>query len=196
MNKKRILFENDELIIVDKPEDTIVHGETGDSRMLLEQVRSYLETKNKESVLFLAPANRLDRNTKGPVVFAKTRKMAGQLRRLFSQCKVNKIYHAEITGILESPVFVEADIIQGSHTRVTVENLKCIYENFPNKEDWFYTRDSDSETFSGTLIKPISTSTEGNSTFVEIHPWTGRKHQIRVICQEIGHRIVGDKKYK
>lgn len=195
MHKKRILFENEDLIIVDKPEDTIVHGEPGDLRTLLEQVKEHLEIKSKHTVQFLAPANRLDRNTKGPVVFAKSKKMAGQLRRLFSQCKVNKIYHAQITGALEKAVFVEADIIQGSHTRVTVKNLKCHYESFPDKQEWFHSREYDSDTFSGTLIKPLNLSADGESTLVEIHPWTGRKHQIRVICQEIGHRIVGDKKY-
>ena len=192
--KLRVLFEDESLIIVDKPQNSIVHGELGDDRTLLEQVRNHLEEKLGGVVSFLAPANRLDRNTMGPVVFSKNKKVAQRLRRLFSRCQVTKVYRAKIKGILQTPIFVEADIEQGSHSRVRTSNLKKHYEGpFPDKDTWFAERDYNSETISGTLIKPLSQ--EGDETLVEVHPWTGRKHQIRVICQDIGHPIIGDKKY-
>ncbi|MCD4654367.1 RNA pseudouridine synthase [bacterium] len=188
-----ILHENRDIIIIDKPVDSIVHGIKGDPDMLLEQVRNYLELKTGKTQLFLAPSNRLDRNTMGPVVFAKNRATAILLRSLFTQCKINKTYRARVIGNLETQFFVEADIVVGSHNRTKVENLVCITENIPEKRDWFQNRLYNSKTFSATLIKPVQT--DRKTSLLEIHPWTGRHHQIRAICQALGYPICGDKKY-
>jgi 23S rRNA pseudouridine955/2504/2580 synthase len=191
--KFAVLYEDSKLIIVDKPVDSIVHGTKQDANTLLEIVRRYLAVESGGEVPFLAPSNRLDRNTSGPVVFAKTRETAIVLRHLFTQCKINKIYSARLTGILPGPVFIEADIIKGRHKRAKVENMVCTTENFPDKEQWFAERLQNSNTISATIIMPIECA-EG-ATLAEILPWTGRYHQIRVICQAIGFPVCGDKKY-
>ena len=192
MTALEILFENEDLLIADKSPGTIVHGRFGDQTKLLEQVRCFLAERDGQ-VEFLCPANRLDRNTAGPVVFAKNRDMAFQLRRLFSQCQVKKAYLARVWGELTGLLFVAADVVPGNHQRARVENVVCIRENIPSREEWFRTRAVNSGTISGTLIQPVSS--DGRTSVVEVHPWTGRYHQIRAVCQALGFPIVGDVKY-
>lgn len=193
MTLGRILYEDPRIIIVDKASNTIVHGCRSDSRTLLEIVRLHLESQTGSTPPFLAPANRLDRNTCGPVVFAKDREMAMELRRLFTQCRVTKTYSACLRGRLMEPLCIEADIIRGSHKRVTVENLSCSHPPFPDKANWFANRAANSSTISATLIVPVASTDE--TTLVDVEPWTGRHHQIRAVCEAIGYPICGDKKY-
>ena len=187
-----ILFENAGIIVVDKPAGIIVHGSFGDSKTFLEHIRSFLVQRDG-SAAFLAPSNRLDRNTRGPVVFAKSREMAAELRRLFSQCQVQKIYLARVWGQVSEQLFVEADVIPGNHQRARVANLQCRCGYLPDRDDWFRYRISNSATISATVIRPIAFS--GYQTDIEVYPWTGRYHQIRAICAALGVPIVGDVKY-
>ncbi len=190
--KIAILFENESLIIVDKPTDSIVHGIKGDDNTLLEMVQRYLESSGR-STAFLAPANRLDRNTSGPVVFTKDKETARCLRKLYAQCNIQKTYAARLNGILRYTLFVEADIIKGHHKRAAVRNLIVSNQGSPDKRQWFSSRIGNSDTVSATVLRPVSW--KDGTTVAEIYPWTGRYHQIRVICQAIGFPITGDKKY-
>ncbi len=188
----RILYYDDNLVIVDKPVNAIVHGRMENVLVLQDTLRIQME-KAGQSISFLAPSNRLDRNTSGPVVFSRNSETANLMRRLFTRCEVDKVYHARLIGALDGPVFVQADVIKGHHRRASVENLQIVRDNFPDKGGWFAERTGNSSTISGTVIEPLAASAD--STLVAIHPWTGRFHQIRVICQAIGFPIQGDKKY-
>lgn len=188
----RILYCGDDLIIADKPVNTVVHGRTAGAMTLLDELRWHLEAGGLD-VPFLAPSNRLDRNTSGPVVFSRTRETAIALRRMFARCEIEKTYHARLDGMLSSPVFVQADIIRGRHRKASVENLQIIRDSFPVKQDWFNSRAANSATISGTLIEPLKTGETG--TLAAIHPWTGRFHQIRAVCRAINHPVSGDCKY-
>ncbi len=188
----RILNCDENLIIVDKPVNAIVHGRMENVLVLLDALRVQME-KAGLSTSFLAPSNRLDRNTSGPVVFSRNSETANLMRRLFARCEVDKVYHARLIGALDGPIFIQADVIKGHHRRASVENLHIVRDNFPDKGRWFAERTGNSPTISGTMIEPLAASAD--STLVAIHPWTGRFHQIRVICQAIGFPVQGDKKY-
>ncbi len=170
----------------------LVHGAAGEDT-LLSRVHQYLASKTDGNVPFLAPSHRLDRNTSGPVVFSRNAETARKMRRLFAQCQVSKTYAARLIGRLESPLFIQADIITGRHRRSRVENLEVSTTHFPDKREWFSRGTIRSGTISATVITPLK-HLDG-TTMVEIHPWTGRYHQIRVICQAIGYPVYGDKKY-
>ena len=189
----RILHEDIHILIADKGVNTIVHGSRDQTNTLLEQVRRYLQHSTDTEVPFLAPANRLDRNTCGPVVFAKDSDTMRSLRQLFSRCEVSKCYHARLFGVLTELLFIEADVIPGTHKRAKVDNMLCRRDNFPNKSEWFSQRTSLSGTISATLIHPISV--EAGTTLAEIYPWTGRFHQIRAVCSNAGYPIYNDVKY-
>jgi len=115
------------------------------------------------------------------------------LRRLFAACRIYKTYSAQLIGRLEKNLFIQADIIKGNHRRSRVENLDVSSNNFPDRKGWFSKGTTRSGTISATVIIPLK-HFEG-TTIAEIHPWTGRFHQIRVICQAIGYPVYGDKKY-
>ena len=188
-----ILYEDKDIIIIDKAVNVIVHGKIGQQGMLLEDVRKYLTMRLGSKPIFLAPSNRLDRNTCGPVVFSKNKSTALRLRKLFTQCRVQKIYRARLIGELKKPLFVQADIIRGNHKKARVDNIQILTDHFPDKLSWFTDRTENSRTISATVIKPLEIS--HGSTMAEIYPWTGRYHQIRAICHAIGFPISGDQKY-
>jgi 23S rRNA-/tRNA-specific pseudouridylate synthase len=188
----RILLCDENLIIVDKPVNCVVHGNTAGAMILLDALRQFMQSAGLD-VSFLAPSNRLDRNTSGPVVFSRNRETAITLRRLFAQCCIDKTYHALLRGSLTESLFVQADIIKGNHRHASVQNLHIIRSDLPDKSVWFQQRTANSTTISGTLIEPLQTA--GTITFAAIYPWTGRFHQIRAVCQAIGFPIQGDKKY-
>lgn len=188
----RILHCDDDLIIVDKPVNSVVHGKTPNALVLLDALHRQMASNGWE-VSFLAPSNRLDRNTSGPVVFSRNRDTAVILRRLFARCMIEKTYHAILRGCLNEPLFIQVDIIRSRHRRASVADLQIIRNEFPEKQDWFNSRAANSATISGTVIEPLKT--DDNRTLAAIHPWTGRFHQIRAVCQSIGMPIQGDKKY-
>jgi len=192
-NDDIILFEDSNLLIADKPENSIVHGIKGDQTTFLEKIRLHIKNETGQYPAFLAPSNRLDRNTRGPVVFSKNRNTAILLRKLFSQCRVQKVYKAILSGSLTGSLFVEADIIPGTHKRAQIENLVVTNVQIPEKKQWFQKRVTNSKTISATYFEPLKTI--DGLTLVDIFPWTGRYHQIRVVCQAIGYPIYGDRKY-
>lgn len=187
-----VLFENEHIIAVDKDRNTAVHGGDGipENETLLYLVKQHLGTNVPE---FITPAHRLDMNTRGPVLFAKDRETAAVLNRAFSRGEVCKTYSALLEGKLEAPLFIEADIVKNRHKKSDVRNMKVISEDFPNKEDWLAAKDRGSRTVSGTFIKPLDLY--GDTTLCSIETWTGRYHQIRAVCEAIGHPICGDNKY-
>jgi 23S rRNA pseudouridine955/2504/2580 synthase len=190
-----VLFENDNLIAVDKNGDTEVYaGEKDYKNSLLEMVKSYLYRKN-EPYSAVVPVHRIDRNTKGVVVFAKNEESAKKLNALFKISLVGKTYEALLTGKLTKPLFVEADIIRINETKpVQVKNV-VVLEKPPEKSTWMKAKYPVSSTLSATIIRPIRYVENRNVTVTEISIWTGRHHQIRAVTQALGFPVVGDRKY-
>lgn len=188
----KILFENEHIIAVDKDRNMAVHGGSGipENETLLYHVKKYLGSAAGD---FVTPAHRLDRNTRGPVLFAKDRETAKLLNRAFSGGKVRKVYHALLGGKLTEPLFIEADVIKGRHKKSKVENLKVRSGDIPNKEEWLLSRNPCSLTDSGTFIRPLQF--HGQTTLCSIETWTGRYHQIRAVCEAAGYPVCGDNKY-
>jgi 23S rRNA-/tRNA-specific pseudouridylate synthase len=189
-----ILYEDEAMIAVDKDEKTLVHtaNRKDYSSALVERVKNYLSLTHQPSG-FLAPVHRIDRNTKGIVLFAKTYIAAKDLSDFFHSGKVKKTYTAVLKGILKDPVFVEADIQRlPEENRVKVTNFS-ILDKAPLKAEWMSRRYVSSKTVSATLIRPLFHLE--NSTKAEIEIWTGRHHQIRAVCEALGHPVEGDRKY-
>ena len=105
--------------------------------------------------------------------------------------RIDKTYRARLIGSLPGPLFIEALIERGSHRRVRVSIIRTTPE-FPEKAAWFNANRT-STTISATWIRPIDYRNE--ETLAEIDLWTGRHHQIRAVCEAIGHPIFGDRRY-
>ena len=175
-----ILFEDNHCLAVAKPAGTLMVGdETGDET-LLDQAKDWLRRKyNKPGSVFLGVVHRLDRTVSGVALYARTSKAASRLADQFRRGTVEKTYNAWVDG---SPP-------NGTHTLT----------------DWLLkNRNTNTTTVvgEGTVGAKLSTlefrvvSRDSGRSLLEIHPKTGRSHQIRVQLSSRGFPILGDVKYR
>ena len=172
--EKSILYENDQLIILDKPSGLAVHGGSSLSFGLIETLRQ-MRPENKSLEL----AHRLDRDTSGCLVVTKRRSMLRHFHNQLQQKeKVEKLYHALVVGkwparkeIVNAPLMKNA--LRSGERMVQVH------------------MDGKQSRTSYRVLKRL----HNNMTLIEAYPITGRTHQIRVHCLHAGHPIAGDEKY-
>lgn len=167
-----VIFENDQMLVVNKPSGIAVHGGSGLSFGLIEVLRSA-----RPSARFLELVHRLDRDTSGLVMVAKKRSALRYLQDELREKRIRKRYHALVAG--DWPVSVD---------RVDVPLLR--YE-MPNGERRVKVDQSGKASL--TTFRCLARY-EGYS-LVEASPITGRTHQIRVHSAWAGHPIAGDDKY-
>jgi 23S rRNA-/tRNA-specific pseudouridylate synthase len=189
-----ILYETDDILAVDKDSRIPVHGGKGieEGSTLLFQVKRYLEQKNGKIPEFITPVHRIDMNTRGPVLFAKNRDSQKLLVNAFRNGEVSKTYHTLASGNIPGNLFIQADIVKGSHKKSAVKNIE-MKEIAPEKEHWLSDKYNNSKTISATFIRPLEHFED--STLCEVEIWTGRYHQIRAVFEKIGHPVCGDMKY-
>ena len=171
------IFEDDTLLVINKPAGLVCHPTKGDAwSSLVGRVRLYLG----DGVHFHL-INRLDRETSGVVVVAKTDEAARNLRQLWDNGHVCKDYIAMVHGhLVESEGVIDAPLGRDVASRVAIKD--CVGSDGARANTGFrlvcrFFRQS----------MPFS--------LVEIRPKTGRKHQIRIHLAHLGHSIVGDKLY-
>jgi 23S rRNA pseudouridine955/2504/2580 synthase len=168
----RILFEDNHLLIINKPSGIPVHGGSQVALGLIEVLR-YMYPKLPHMEL----VHRLDCDTSGCLIFAKKRSILKEMHEIFRQGKVRKIYWALTKG-------------QWKKTELRVEvSLK---KNHLSSGERIVRVDSTGKS-SVTLFRPLQTY--AHAMLVEAELLTGRTHQIRVHSQYRGHGIAGDEKY-
>ena len=176
---KRILFEDNHLIVVNKLAGELVQGDFTGDVPLLEKVREYITVKyNKPGNVFTGLIHRLDRPTSGIVVFAKTSKALARMNSIFEKREVEKIYWAIVQGAPDK-----------NEDRL-VHFLKK--DQKKNKSQYFFKEIAGSKKAvrSYKVLKKIE-----YYSLLEIKLETGRHHQIRVQLSSIGCPIKGDLKY-
>lgn len=166
----RIVHQDDQIIVADKPAGLLsVPGK-------LEGRKDCLETRLRAAFWDSLLVHRLDCDTSGVMIFARTKAAQGFLGQEFEQRRAKKTYVARVQGRIE-----------GDHGRVDLP----IGSDWPNRPrqmidyvngrlaitDWEVVQRGDSE------------------TFVRLFPMTGRSHQLRVHMLAIGHPILGDPIY-
>ena len=166
-----VLYEDDELLVVDKPAGLAVHGGSGVNLGLIEALRAMRPHQSLELV------HRLDRGTSGCLLVAKKRSALRHVQAQIRDHRVEKVYLALADGswpkgltVLDAPL----------EKRTTASGEKIVR---PGREG-----------------KPAVTRFEvrrrlADATLLEVALETGRTHQIRVHCQLAGHPLLGDDKY-
>ncbi len=167
-----IIYEDKYLIVVNKPPKLLtVATDKEKNRTLFHFVSTYLKQKNKNNKVFIV--HRLDFETSGLVLFAKSEKIKQCFQNNWDD--VERKYIAVLTGKVEK----KHDIIE-SYLMETKTLLTYSTNNSKGK-------------FAKTEYEVISANDK--FSIVRINLLTGRKNQIRVHMKDIGHPIVGDKKY-
>ncbi len=166
-----IIFEDSEIIVVNKPAGMLMHpSHRENTGTLLNALAHYLNPGSAAQVRPGLP-HRLDKQTSGLVVIAKTALAHRRLSESFMKKQVTKRYIALVEGILEED---ERTIIApiGRFAELKMWNVK---DDGKDSESILTVRERSSDT-----------------TLIELEPVTGRTNQLRIHCELIGHPIVGD----
>jgi 23S rRNA pseudouridine1911/1915/1917 synthase len=179
-----ILYEDQRFLVIDKPANLLVHP-TGPGRpdTLWDELKRLLafEIVNGATISFI---NRLDRETSGLILVAKTGAAARQLGLMIAQHRIRKTYTAIVFGSPpEESFFVDQPLLRQGTVRPSRIYLKQTVD--PNGSPAF------------TSFRILNRFTRGALPFalIEAEPKTGRTHQIRVHLAHAGYPIVGDKIY-
>ena len=168
----RILFEDEGLLVIDKPSGSAVHGGSGVQLGLIEALRI---GRNER---FLELAHRLDRDTSGCLMIAKSRGALAELHRLLRAQRVRKSYQLLVCGrwprrrtVVERPL----------HRFVTAAGERRVRVDAQGKP-------------ARTTFNVLRECVAASWLSARLH--SGRTHQIRVHAASIGHPLLGEEKYE
>ena len=172
-----ILFEDEYLLIVNKPANMPTHPSSDNYENTLSNiVASYLK---KQGIYNIHAVTRLDKNTTGICIFAKNEYIQELFVRIKNKISLKKEYIAIVDGLVEK----DHDIIQKNIARM--ENTIILRQ----------TVDEDKGDFAKTEYNVLERNIENNYTVLNVILHTGRTHQIRVHMIDIGHILLGDTLY-
>ena len=167
-----VLYEDEQLLVMNKPAGLAVHGGTGIRLGLIEALRQ-LRPEWSEMEL----AHRLDRDTSGCLVISKKTRFLKHIQNELKARNVNKKYLALVHG-------------KGPESLVMID--VALQKNAIGVGERIVTVDASGKP-SITCFKLLQRF--AHASLLEVRPETGRTHQIRVHCQHAGHALVGDSKY-
>ena len=172
-----ILFEDDYLLVINKPADMVVHPSLGHrGGTLVNAMLGYLNEKERADDERPGIVHRLDKDTTGVIIVAKDGTTQDALSRQFHERTVGKVYRAVVEGAVRD----EEGIVEGDIGRHPVDRKRMALVERGGRHSFSFYK----------VLKRLK-----DFTYVEIHPKTGRTHQIRVHMNHIGHPIVGDGLY-
>ncbi len=174
-----VLYEDNHLLIVNKPAGMLVQGDRTGDIPLVEHLKEYIKVKyNKPGKVFLGIPHRIDRPTSGVLVFARTSKALERMNRLFKNREVDKTYWA---------------VVKSCPQEKAGELVDYLIKNQQKNKSFAY--DYEKKGTKKAILTYRWVRQSERYHLLEVYPKTGRHHQIRVQLSKIGSPIKGDLKY-
>jgi len=216
MKNIKILFEDKNVLVIDKPSGIMVHpdGKSKEKTIVDWVLLNYPALKNvgdpiilereggkKEKILRPGIVHRLDKETSGALLIAKNQKTFLNLKEQFQNHKIKKVYKAFVYGYVSDP---KASLLTGKRGVIDVpigrspKDVRAFTAGRGAREPL---RDAVTEyiilnRFTDTKNEDKKKDIEHQYSYIEAYPKTGRTHQIRVHMRYINHPVVSDPLYR
>ena len=165
------IFEAQDFVLYDKPSGVMVHPRNRRSEYTLIDEIKWAYGMGANIV------HRIDKETSGLILAAKHKEAEKELKRLFETKQIQKRYLALVHGALQGEMLIDAPIAMNRDFSQIKLKMRISADGKPAK----------------TLVRPLQSI--GPYTLVEVTPFTGRQHQIRLHLFHVKHSIVGDPIY-
>jgi 23S rRNA pseudouridine1911/1915/1917 synthase len=189
MSEPEIIYEDESLMVLEKPAGWIVNDATTTSNQPTIQSwlrRNFQYPISNDQLLRNGIVHRLDKETSGILLVAKTKETFERLQQEFKERRVEKTYTALVHGKVNPPIGGEGEI-------------KASVGRLPWRRDRFGVLPGGREAITRYRVINNLQCTINNSkqefTLLELYPKTGRTHQIRIHLKYLGHPIAGDEFY-
>jgi 23S rRNA pseudouridine955/2504/2580 synthase len=172
-----LLHEDAKVIVLNKPPGIAVQGGSGINRHIDDMLEAWTSPKGEKPRL----VHRLDRDTSGVLVIARTRGAAQKLTAAFRERDTKKTYWAMVKGV--------------PRKREDKISTWLVKEQTPDGDRMRIAKHGEDGADHAVSYYRIIETAGQNLTWLEMEPYTGRTHQLRVHAAHIGHPIIGDPKY-
>lgn len=200
LSDREIIYEDDNIIIVDKPQGETVHMSEPDEHSqkqgtyLIDRVIGYLYKKGEyipENEQSFTPSlcHRLDRNTGGLIICAKNAESLRIMNQKIKDREITKIYFCETAGIPKPA----SATLKHFHYKDKKQNRVYIFDSVDDAKRALHIKYNDD--IKTVITKYKTEKTKKDSALVSVELITGRTHQIRAHMAYIGTPLVGDGKY-
>lgn len=181
MKQLKVLYEDNHIIVVEKPPNIPSQGDKTNDENMLDIIKGYIKEKyNKPGNVYVGLVHRLDRPVGGVMVFAKTSKAASRL----SEQVRNKIFKKEYLAIVDGKLENNSGTLEDYLLKNEKNNMsKVVPENTKNAK------------YAKLDYEVLKYDSDINLSVLKVLLHTGRHHQIRVQLANCGHSICGDQKY-
>ena len=182
------LFEDRDVLVLNKPYGLAVQGGSGTTRHIDGMLEALADRQGDRPVL----VHRLDRDTSGVLLIAKSRRMAAELGEIFRSRRAKKIYWALVEGV-PKPAQGRISMFLAKGEGMGARAAKR--EGRADLERMRVARHGDPDAQHSLTLYAVVDRVAPRLAWLSMRPVTGRTHQLRAHCEAIGHPIVGDPKY-
>ncbi|MBQ5387896.1 MAG: RluA family pseudouridine synthase [Paludibacteraceae bacterium] len=185
--KLRIIYEDDALIVVEKKNGllTVPYNPKSSEMTVLSILKDYVKKQSRKANVYVV--HRLDRETSGVLVFAKSPELQEYMRTYWRQLVSKRTYVALVEGILEKKEGIITSWLTEDQQTLMVYSSQT--DNGGQKAITHY------KVVKESAMPSAEQDLATEYSLVELNLETGRTNQIRVHMQSIGHPVVGDRKY-